>query len=550
MLLTMLDISAQHPIAFFCAEFGIRSDLPIYAGGLGILAGDILKEAADQKLPYIGIGLLYRGEGSIQRISADGRQVDENNNFDPASLNLHHVYIDDMPLFIKVHLTETDIWLRVWQYKLGETVALYLLDPDTEQNRRAQRTIAHALYAGTEEEMIKQQLLLGIGGVKLLHALGIHPALYHVNEGRPAFLHWQLVRSYMDRNGMAYHDADAEATKKTVYTNHTLLEGPPQTSTTNFLKAYGAYYASKMGVTIDELLAPGLDEKGEAFSMTQYAMRTARNASAVSQLHLEFCQKRWPNVQWVGITNGVHRPTWQTPDIPAVVSDQTALWQKHLQHKTELMEYVRYRCGYGYDPNRLVLTWSRRMTGYKRVNALFEDLQRLHYLVSQKGKEVQILIAGKAHMNDTVAKDVIQSIIHAMQNELSGYALFIPNLDMDLDMHLTRGSDVWLNTPEFGREASGTSGMKALANGVLQCTVPDGWAHEIKWDGIGWTLDDAQISESIYHTLETKLIPEFFARDLNGIPKQWVSRMQKSIALAPQFSATRMMHEYFEKLYN
>lgn len=545
----MFALSAQHPIAFFCAEFGIDSSLPIYAGGLGVLAGDILKEAADQKLPYVGIGLLYRGQNAVQNISPEGHQYETNNDFDPISAGLEHVYQDEMPLFIKVHLTEIDVWVRCWQKKIGETVTLYLLDPDTEQNQVEQRSIAHALYAGTEEEVIKQQLILGIGGVKLLHALGIHPSLYHVNEGRPAYLHWQLIRSYQAANGLSYNDARVMATNKTVYTNHTLVEAGNQEYATNLLRAYGAYYANKMNITTDELLSPGMNAATGEFSITKYALSTSRKASAVSQLHYQFCQAQWPKHNWVGITNGVHFPTWQSERIKNNASHRTNLWKAHQEEKYRTMEFIQHRTGFGYDPSRLVLTWARRITGYKQLLALFEDVNRLRDILNNSARPIQLLIAGKAHMYDELAKQDLQKVIQYMQHELSGHALFVPNLDIALDQALVRGSDVWLNTPRFGLEASGTSGMKALSNGVLQCTVKDGWAHEVEWSELGWVLENENISQNFYELLETQIAPMFYSRDEAGIPVAWLERMQKSIQLSPQFSATRMMKQYQEELY-
>lgn len=553
----MPAFSAQHPIAFFCAEFGIQSNLPIYAGGLGVLAGDILKESARQKIPMVAVGLLYRGEGSIQAITAEGQQVEQNMVFDPLSAGLEHVYVDEMPLFIKVHLTEVEIWVRCWKKTIGETVTLYLLDTDTDQNLLPERGIAHALYAGTEEELIKQQLLLGIGGIKLLHQLGIHPSIYHVNEGRPAFLHWQLIRRYMDEHGVSYEEASSWAKNKTVYTNHTLVEAGNQSYATELLKVYGKYYADKMGITVERLLEPGIEPGTDRFSITRYALNTSKKASAVSQLHYQFCQQRWPEYNWSAVTNGVFLPFWQDERFAGALlasSDSTtlpeAIWQTHQSAKQQLMEYVQKRTGYTYDTRRLVITWSRRMAGYKQVDALFSDMTRLVKLVQDADRPVQILVAGKAHISDTAAKQTIEKIIRYMQNELAGYALFVPNLDIDLDQMLARGSDIWLNTPEYGKEACGTSGMKAISNGVLQCTVADGWAAEVDWNGVGWQLDHQNLAESIYTTLENEVVPLYFERDDAGIPKGWVERMQRSIGLAEKFSAERMMNEYRETFYS
>jgi starch phosphorylase len=555
----MLNISTQNPIAFFCAEFGIESSLPIYAGGLGVLAGDILKEAADEKLPFVGVGLLYKGRGAVQQITSEGKQIEANLDFDPLEKGLEHVYFEEMPLFIKVQLTESTIWLRCWQKKIGETVTLYLLDPETEQNALQHRGIAHALYAGTEEDVIKQQLLLGIGGVKLLHTLGIHPALYHINEGRPSFLHWQLIRSYMDQNGMSFSEADRLATQRTVYTNHTLIEAGNQLYSSGFLEKYGQYYAQKMGIGIQDLLAAGQkNEDGKQFSITKYALQTARKASSVSKLHYHFCTTQWPQYKWVNITNGVHLPTWQSAEIAEVVNESgpsqpKKLWQAHQLQKQKLMEYVHHRTGFAYDPNKLVITWARRVAGYKQLISLFEDISRLQHILKKPGQEIQLLIAGKAHIYDVQAKQEIEQVIHYMQHELSGSALFVPNLDMELDMMLTRGSDVWLNTPILGREACGTSGMKAIINGVLQCTIADGWANEVDWKDIGWVLNPSNgtttLAQSLYETLENQIVPLFYQKNADNISPQWIERMYKGTALSSQLSAQRMMRDYQQYLY-
>jgi alpha-glucan phosphorylase-like protein len=225
------------------------------------------------------------------------------------------------------------------------------------------------------------------------------------------------------------------------------------------------------------------------------------------------------------------------------------LWSVHLQAKQRLSQYIQQRTGFTFDPNFLVVTWSRRMAGYKRMDAIFSDVARLRALLKSSTRPVQLLLAGKAHVFDVVAKQELEKIIHSMQNELSGNALFIPNLDMELDQMLAQGSDVWLNTPKYGEEASGTSGMKALSNGVLQCTVPDGWAAEVDWKGLGWTLDSDRVAEDLYTKLEQEIAPLFYQRNSQGVPEEWLARMKNSVRAAGKFSATRMMNEYREKLY-
>lgn len=546
----MITVSKDRPVAYFCAEYGLQSNLPIYAGGLGVLAGDTLKQAADDHFPLIGIGLLYRGGKAIQKIDAEGRQTELDMTVDPIELGFEHVYVpkEDQPLFVRVHLTTQDVWARVWQKTVG-TGLLYLLDTDTDQNVAEDRGIAKALYHGREEDVVRQQMILGIGGVKLLDALEIHPSLYHVNEGRPAFLYWQLIRQFMERSSMNYSNACTEAKRIIVYTNHTLVRAGNQSYDVNLLRKYAKYYADKMGVTIDDLLEPGLDPTMGGFSITHFALRTSHQASAVSKIHYDLSKRTWPEFNWAWITNGVHLPTWQDSSIRSAGQDDTSLWQNHCQKKQELADFVLNHTGYTYDPKRLVIGWARRIAGYKRMNALFEDVNRLKQIVSKTGQEVQILIAGRAHTDDQTAKDTLQQVIQHMQHELAGFALYIPNYNIDVARMMTKGCDVWLNTPVLGQEASGTSGMKAISNGVLQCTVEDGWAAEVNWDGMGWALNSDHVATTFYDQLEQHIQPEFYTRNQQGIPEQWVARMKQTIQLSAQFSAKRMLDEYRSKLY-
>ncbi len=542
-------LSPQNPIAYFCAEFGFDTSIPIYAGGLGILAGDTIKQAADNGTPFIGIGLLYRGYGAIQSLTQDGMQIEHDNLFDPLSVGLEHVYVDNDPLFLKIHLTEVDVWVRVWKKTFNNNVVLYLLDTETDQNQLSERSITQILYSGTQEQQLKQQLILGIGGIKLLRELDVRPYLYHVNEGRPAFLHWQLIRMFMDTHGMNYQSARTLAIEKTVYTNHTLVAAGNQGYSMDLLKVFARYYAQKMGISTEQLLADGIDLDPEVFSITNYALNTSHRANGVSELHTKLSQGTWSRYDWVNVTNGVHLPTWQDQELHSQKDAPAALWNRHHQLKEDLARYVQSVTGYTYDHNRLVISWARRIAGYKQLPLLFRDLERLTQLIKNSKHPIQLLVSGKAHIGDTTGKHELQSIIKIFQNELSGHALFVPNYSIEVAQQLTRGSDVWLNTPEFGREASGTSGMKAISNGVLQCTVADGWAAEVDWSEVGWKLNHEDLSTSIYQTLEEEIVPLFYACNADGLPDRWITMMQKSIELSEKFSSKRMLDEYLHKLY-
>ena len=548
------DKFCNYPVAYFSAEYGLQANLPLYAGGLGVLSGDTVKEAGDQKMDMIAIGLLYKGINAIQKVDETGMQSEENFDFDPATSGFEHVNTKedpDQPLFVKIHLTVEDVLAQVWK-KDVHGCTMYLLDTDTDQNMPENRSITHALYYGSEEVLVKQQMLLGIGGVKVLHALGIKPCVYHVNEGRPAFLYWQLIRSLMDNEGLTYEEAKLQAKKQIVYTNHTLVRAGNQAYNTDLLKSYTLYYSEKMGVTIDELLQPGIDQTaGGKFSMTQFALNTSRKASAVSQIHYELSKQLWPEFNWVGITNGVHMPTWQDEDVRNCNKEGDDLWYVHQEKKQELASFLAEQTGYGYDPNRLVISWARRVAGYKRPNALFEDIERLVKILKHSERPVQLLISGKAHASDTGAKNMLQEMIQHMQNEVQGHALFIPNYNIDIAKMLVKGSDVWLNTPILGKEASGTSGMKAIANGVLQLTVEDGWAAEVDdWHEYGWSLDGNHLQQTLYFRLEEDVVPTFYHRDENGVPQDWLKMMKNSIELSQQYSTTRMLKEYEELLYS
>lgn len=548
-----MEISAQNPIVYLSAEFGLENKLPVYAGGLGILAGDILKGAADQHLHMLGIGLLYRGEEAIQNISPEGNQVEANFNFDPQEAGLELVMDVDSPLYIKIHLTQVDVWVRVWRYRVGETVDLYLLDPDNEKNHSHERRLAYAIYSGTQEEIIKQQLVLGIGGVKLVRALGKKAYLFHINEGRPSFLHWQLVRHSMDYDGLSYADSVKTAINCTVYTNHTVVPAGNKSYDIDLLRAYAKYYSGKMGIDVNELLRPGIEKNGDGgFSITRYALNVSKKASSVSLPHFAVCKHNWPEYNWVNVTNGVHFPTWQADNLHEADYQNRDLWARHLENKRAAADYIAQRTGFSYDPHKLVITWARRVTEYKQLDLLFRDIDRLQSILLSTEKPVQLLVAGKAHVFDQNGKKIIREAIGYMSHELAGHALFIPNYNIDMGKALTRGSDLWLNFPRHGEEASGTSGMKAISNGLLQLTMPDGWCGEVDWFNVGWTInpDPSQTSNSIYDRLSNDIIPLFYRRNEEDLPLEWIEMMRRSREIAPHYSARRMVDQYRELLYN
>lgn len=555
-----MHVSADHPIAYFCAEFGFDHRLPLYAGGLGVLAGDTLKAAADAHVPMVGIGLLYRGDKARQEIDQQGMQQDRDHLYDPLTEGLEHVYLDEQPLFVYVNMSEVTIWARVWKKTFGDTVTLYLLDADTDQNQLSERSITHALYHGSEESQLKQQLLLGIGGIKLLRLLGIRPAVYHLNEGRPAFLYWKLTRQIMEEQGLDYVTAAERAKAMVVYTNHTLVAAGNNSVDVGLLSRFARHYAEELGLSMPELMQAGAEGAiTDRFFMTRFALNSSRRANGVSSLHSQLSAQTWPGFNWTNITNGVHMPTWQSPAVSGLLAevdnhasklDMARLWQAHQTDKQRLADFILQRTGFGYDPNWLVITWSRRLAGYKRLADVFADVERLRQILRTAGRPVKLLVAGKAHTLDQAGKAMLQNIIKHMSTELAGHALFIPNYDLEVASYLVRGSDVWLNIPEYGKEACGTSGMKAASNGVLQCTVADGWAQEVAWEGIGWQLPSENVSQEVYHTLESQIIPLFYTRNEQGLPLEWLQRMKKTIAIAPQYSAERMLQDYQTKLYD
>lgn len=545
----MLSFSKTYnPVVYLSAEFAIDSELPTYAGGLGVLAGDVIKQAADEDFQMIGIGILYRGKHFVQHITGEGKEEKRDSQFDhDASFLRPTTGRDGKPINIIIDISDERIVVKAYHIRLSDNTIQFFLSTDVDGNPNRWRNDMNALYSGDSESQIRQQIILGIGGYKLVQALGVNVKKYHFNEGRPIFLFWELLAKYTDE-GKSCEEAFQMARSQVSYTNHTLVDAANLEYTIDQVTPYAASYADRCHVPLETILEPGKTDHN-TFSITKFALEVSSKHSAVSKLHYELAKKHWPNVEWVGITNGIHMPSWQDSDFRKPNLTDKQLWDLHMEKKMELERSVIERTGFGYDYNRLTITWARRLAEYKQPMALFADIQRLQRIVSKEGREMQILFAGNAHGPDQRIKGIIEEIIKIASSDLHGHVIFIPNYNTSLANHLVSGSDIWLNTPKYGLEASGTSGMKAMSNGCINATVADGWAHEVEWKDLGWELHSENISEQIYALLEGEIANEYYERNDDGIPTKWITRMRKSLAEAERFSTERVLKEYNEKLY-
>jgi len=545
-----MESALKDPVAYFCAEFGIDSNLPTYAGGLGILAGDTMLEAADQNVPMIGVGLLYNGRRFIQRFTDQGWQYEEASLFRAnATMCLRQVEEVGLPTLVTLNFFGQEIKIKVYQQRVGLKTTLYLLSSDVEGNPENWRDIMKAEYCCGDEAQLMQQMVLGIGGVRLLNKFHIKPHMYHFQEGRPIFAHWELLKNLMEKKEIGYDEAFEEVRKNIVYTNHTLVPDGNLVYNIDLVRAYADSYKNELNASTDQLVAPGLTNENTGFSITKYALNISHKTSAVSKNHGKLSKKNWPGYNWIAITNGINMPRWQQREFVNPNVSDSEMWEAHNLRKRTLARTVRDRSNFEYDPKRLVIGWARRITPYKQVHKLFDNIENLKKIVNDPERPVQILIAGKAHPGDDWGKETIQDAMKHMTHDIPDHALYIPNYDIALARDLVSGVDVWLNTPEIGKEACGTSGMKAASNGVLNATVADGWAAEVDWDGKGWVLDPERITESIHNTLSEKIVPLYFDRDQNNMPIEWINMMRESIIMSKKFSAERMLQEYIDKLY-
>ena len=600
-------------VAYFSMEFMLSEALPIYSGGLGNVAGDQLKAASDLGVPVIGVGLLYQQGYFRQVIDRNGEQQALYPYNDPGQLPITPLRQPNGEwLRLEIALPGYSVWLRAWQVQIGR-VKLYLLDSNDAANFPAHRGITSELYWGGPELRLKQELLLGIGGWRLLRALGIQPDVCHLNEGHAAFAVLERARNFMEETGQPFEVALAATRVGNLFTTHTAVAAGFDRFAPALIEQYLGRYTKKLGIELHDLLALGRQNPGdssESFNMAYLAIRGSGAVNGVSRLHGKVSRRlflplfpRWPEDEVpVGhVTNGVHMPTWDSAPADELwtescgkqrwlgmtetlesdihhVSD-AKLWQFRTAASKSLVEYARERLSgqlaasgslaksveaakHLFDPNALTLGFARRFATYKRPNLLLHDPQRLLRLLTNPEHPVQLIIAGKAHPEDKAGQALIHEWINFIrQPETRPHIAFLSDYDMLLTEHLVQGVDVWINTPRRPWEACGTSGMKVLVNGGINLSELDGWWAEAYTPEVGWALGDGQEhgddpawdateAEALYGLLEREVIPEFYARDKDGIPTTWVKRMRESMArLTPTFSADRAVREYTEQHY-
>lgn len=527
----------DHPVAYFCAEFALRSDLPIYAGGLGVLAGDLIREAFDQKFPMIGVGLYYYVgyRYSAADVANGGKALALRN---PEEHGLKPVNDkDNQRIIVHVPIEGRNVSIAAWLYNDG-TAPVYLLDTNLEENDLEDRKISWFLYTNDSKIRIKQQIILGIGGYRFLKALGVGPSYYHLNEGNSAFLAYELAKDKMYEQGIKFMQAQELIKDEIVFTNHTLVAAGHDVFENELFSMLFANYADEIGVPCSDLIAQGEVLGANAFSMTRFALRSSGKINAVSQLHGEYAEKTWPNYPIVSITNGIHTPTWdmiRTKDI----------LDAHEENKRNLLALIKEKTGREWGQKELLIGWARRVVKYKRPLALFDNPDSFLSLAGTD-KPIRMVFSGRPHPQDKEGNEIVKIIKELSDGKLRDYLVYLDNYDMDLAQKMVSGSDVWLNTPFVGFEACGTSGMKAALNGTLLLSTDDGWMAEVDFAHIGWSVESSQVNSSLISTLSSQVIPQYYDQ-----PDLWQKKIREAREfIIDNFSASRMLKNYIEMHYS
>ncbi|MDI3526731.1 MAG: glycogen phosphorylase/synthase [Tenuifilum sp.] len=600
-------------IAYFSMEFGLHSSLKLYSGGLGVLAGDFLKEASDRNIDMVGVGLLYRYGYFTQKLSASGQQIavyDQQNFTQSVATPVRDE--NGKWITVKVAFPGRDVFARIWKVEVGRT-DLYLLDTDMEENQPIDRTITHHLYGGDLENRFKQEMILGIAGIRALNELGINADIYHINEGHAAFIGLERLRKFIVDEKLSFNESLELVRASSLFTTHTPVPAGHDAFPEELVRTYMAHYPERLKITWDEFmdlgrLTPG--DKTERFSMSHLAIRLSQEVNGVSWLHGEVSRKMFagmwpcyfPNELHISyVTNGVHFPTWTAREWKAILEDvdnnnnlgynqpnwsniqnipDNKIWDIRNKLRKRLIKLINKRLSnpnlVRYETPRqvieikerlsdkvLTIGFARRFATYKRAWLLFKDTDRLAELVNNPERPVQIFFAGKAHPHDKAGQDIIKRIIEiSKEPRFLGRIVFLQNYDMELARRMVQGVDVWLNTPTRPMEASGTSGQKAVMNGVLHFSVLDGWWVEGYRENAGWALpieqtypqqefQDELDAELIYTTLENEIVPAFYERNTEDIPTKWISFIKKSMSdVASNFTTLRMINDYQNRFYN
>ncbi len=527
-------------VAYFSMEYAIANNLKTYAGGLGILAGDYLKGAKDHNFPIVGIGIKWKQGYTDQLVDEEGKPYDTYHNYT-------YDFLKDTNVEVSVTIRNVEVRCKVWKLDTYGTVPLYLLDTDIPEN--TDPWITGQLYGWFGEERIAQEMVLGIAGVRALRKLGIEVDVYHFNEGHALFAGFELIREKMS-SGASFEEAWKKSKEEIVFTTHTPVVQGNETHPIDRIMYMGA----NLDLTREQLRLLG----GAPFNMTVGGLRLARKSNAVAQLHGKTANKMWRHVsarsEIIAITNAIHQPTWVDPEMVSAAENSQPLMPLHQKNKQKLIAFVEKRNGIQLRDDRLIIGFSRRAAPYKRSNLIFTKTEVIEPLL--KNQQIQLIFSGKAHPLDDTGKEIVANLV-AMSKMYPDSVVFLENYDMEIGALLTRGSDVWLNNPRRPKEASGTSGMKAAMNGVLNLSILDGWWPEACEHGInGWQFGDGFESDSdkeldahdldaLYNVLLEEVIPTYY-----GTPHKWEDMMRNSIlSTRHQFVVRRMLEEYFEKLY-
>ncbi len=601
-------------IAYFSAEWGLTECLRIYSGGLGILAGDFLKSSSDLGVPVVGIGLLYQQGYFRQYLNMDGWQQEKEAANDFFNLPVRPILDEEgNARTVEVDVGNEKVKVRCWKVEVGRNWLL-LLDTNIPENSEPQRLITCQLYSGDLDMRIRQEIVLGIGGVRMLRALGISPVVYHMNEGHSAFLAIERIRQLMNEQGLSFEEAQELARRSNIFTTHTPVPAGIDEFPRNLVEAHLGNYISQMGISMEDFLRMGRlspHAGNEGFNMARLAIRQSAIVNGVSLLHRDVSRRMWENM-WPDVpfdelpidhvTNGIHIGSWVSRDMASLFNrylgsswidrptDETIwegvwripdaeLWRTHERRRERLVAFVR-RClarqlaNQGasreaiakaeevLDPSALTIGFARRFATYKRADLLLKDPDRLKRILTNPEKPVQIIFSGKAHPRDNQGKELIRKIIHfARQEDLSNHIVFVEDYNMIVSRYLVEGVDVWLNTPLRPMEASGTSGMKVVPNGGLNVSTIDGWWNEAYTPEIGWAIGKGEEyanldyqnhveANALYDLLEREIIPLFYQRGRDGLPRQWISMMKRSMRnLCHFFNTDRMVKEYARKFY-